>query len=514
MFVNPFNFNNYPKSSKQSFKANDTVRIQTLSYNDVHGNLSAFRRLKTEVDTFQSTKPAGVIRTVIDSGDASVGANEQKNKAIVAITNAIKPTRRVDGNHEFDFFGSKGHSKIMDDAKYKTLALNLIPKQNSALQDDIEAGRLAKSDIVEENGVKIGYIGLMPCDLLNRLNSQCKENSKDVDMLNLQDTIKAVQSEVDKLESQGVKIIHVISHMGYDADVELLKNVSGVDVVHGGHSHTLLDGLVPGKNYFVSKRGEPSIITQAFKNGHYVGYLDTVYKDGVIVNAKYNVKNIDNNSENLVVKMIENMYLGEPQAVGIIAHPVKALPEVVLEESPLNSFLCDGYKKYTGAQIVFNNLGTMRYSMKEGPITDREVMDILPYYNDVYTYKLSEKDVIDALNGAIEAVGKYKRTGALQVSGMQYTIGKDNKVKDVYLVNDDGSKEKINSENPSANKFFTVAYNSFLGGGTEGLQVLNAPEKIIKKWDKTETDIFKDYIMSFNNQPISIDKTGRIVKEG
>ena len=507
---NQFKYNPGKPSQKQSNSGD--VRIQTLAYNDVHGNLPALSRLKTEVDRFVSSKPQGVIRNVVDAGDASVGAHEQKNRAIVAITNEIAPVRSP-GNHEWDFFGSKGYSKMLDNAKFKTLALNLVPKTGSEFQDDIDAGRLAKSHVVDENGVKIGYIGLIPCDLKNRLNKQCKDNSTDIDVLPLNETIKAVQEEVNKLEAQGVKIIHVISHMGYDADVELIKNVAGVDIVNGGHSHTLLDGIVPGKNYFISKRGEPVILTQAFKNGHYVGYLDVEYKNGIIDKAKYEVKNIDNNPQSLVVKMIENKYLGAPKVIGTMAHSVKALPEYVLEESPLNSFLCDGYKKYTGAQIVFNNLGTMRYSMPEGQITDRQVMDILPYYNDVFTYKLSEKDIITALNGAIEAAGKYNRTGALQVSGLRYTIGKDNKVKDVFLVNDDGTEEKLNSDNPSSDKFYTVAYNSFLGGGTEGLAVLNAPEKIVSKCDRTETDIFRDYIASFNNQPISIEKTGRIIKE-
>ena len=513
MHVNLFNQFIY-KSTRSPYKQQNSneVRVQTLAYNDVHGNLPALSRIKTEVDRFIYTKPQGVIRNVIDAGDASVGANEAKNRAIVAITNEISPVRSP-GNHEWDFFGSAGYSKMLDYANFKTLALNLVPKEGSAFQDDIEAGRLAKSHIVEENGVKVGYIGLIPCDLKNRLNRQCKEKSTDIDVLPLNETIKAVQEEVNNLEAQGVKIIHVISHMGYDADVELIKNVVGVDVVNGGHSHTLLEGLVPGKNYFLSKRGEPVILTQAYKNGHYVGYLDVIYKDGVINKAKYEVKDIDNNQHSLVVKMLENMYLGAPEKIGTIAHPVKALPEYMLEESPLNSFLCDGYKKYTGAQIVFNNLGTMRYSMPQGDITDRQVMDILPYYNDVFIYKLSEKDVITALNGAIEAAGKYHRTGALQVAGLKYTIGKDNRVKNVFLLKDDGSEEKLNSDNPSSEKFFTVAYNSFLGGGTEGLDILNAPEKIIGKCDRSETDIFKDYIASFNNRPVSIEKTGRIVRE-
>ena len=209
MHINLFNQFKYNLNIPSHKQQNSEVRIQTLAYNDVHGNLSALSRLKTEVDRFVSSKPKGVIRNVIDAGDASVGANEQKNRAIVAITNEISPVRSP-GNHEWDFYGSNGYSKMLDNAKFKTLALNLVTKPDSAFNDDIESGRLAKSHVVEENGVKVGYIGLIPCDLKNRLNKQCKDNSTDIDVLPLKETIKAVQDEVNKLESQGVKIIHVI----------------------------------------------------------------------------------------------------------------------------------------------------------------------------------------------------------------------------------------------------------------------------------------------------------------
>ena len=207
------------------------------------------------------------------------------------------------------------------------------------------------------------------------------------------------------------------------------------------------------------------------------------------------------------------MMIGEPKKIGELAHDVKSMPETILDENPMCSFLCDAYKKLTGADIVLNNAGTMRNTLHKGDVTDRMIIDMMPYYNNISTYKLSEKDIVDAINSGIEATAKYHRTGALQVAGMSYVIGKNGKIKEAYLLKDDGTNESMNVQNPRADKFYTVAYNSFLGGGTDGLEMLHAPEKMIKTFDANETDLLIDYFKTFDNKPLSIDKTGRITRE-
>lgn len=506
-------------NSPQAVPQNGETRVKHLYANDLHGYMYGFRKLKSAIDEFKAANPDG---EVFLSGDDWVGAFEKKNEAILRIMNLMKPTAVTMGNHNFDNKGSLGVSKMLDNATFKTLALNIVPSEEAiktgsyALQDDIDAGRLAKSEIIEKDGQKFGYIGLVPSDMRARLSQQSQDFAKDMKVLDLKETEAALQKEVDKLEAQGVNKITLISHMGLDADKYIAQNVNGIDIIHGGHSHHILKGLVPGENYFTSKRGEPVIITQAGKNGHNFGELDVVFdnKTGTITKAKNEIKDLSIYPDSLAVRTVENIFLGKPEVIGEIAQDVKALPEAVLKESPLCSFLADGYRKYTGADIVLNNAGTMRLSLSRGPITDRRIIDMMPYYNDVYTFKMSEKDIIDVLNSAVQATRKFNRTGALQVSGMKYTIGKDDKVKDVYLLKDDGSQEKMDWTNPSPNKFYTVAYNSFLAGGSEGVESLKAPEKMIKKFDKTETDILIDYIKSFNGKPILIEPDGRIMHEG
>ena len=522
MFINN-NLNNF-YNSRIKFGQNNSSSIQndgefrqkTLYGNDFHGHLKAFRKFKTVSDVFKKENPTG---DVILSGDEWVGANKDKNIAIVKIMNMCNITAAAPGNHNMDYKGALGLSEMLDFAKFKTLALNLVPKDNSkissySLKDDIDAGRLATSMIVEENGKKIGYIGLAPCDLFSRLSSQSQEGAQDIRVLNVKETEEALKREVDKLEKQGVNIIKLVSHVGRDAAVMIAQHVGGIDVINDGHSHDTFNGLVYGQNLFKSPRGEWVIITQAGKNGHSYGELDVVYdKFGRIIKAKNELKSLDNQSENLAVKMMEDILLGAPEEIGIIAQDVKSKPETVLEESPISAFLSEAYLKYSDADLVLNNMGGIRASLPAGPVTDRDVMDLMPFYNDVNVYKLSEKDIIDVLNSAIQATAKYHRTGALQVAGLRYVIGKDNKVKNAMLVKKDGTTVPLNVQNPSNDKFFKVAYNTFVAGGSEGLEALACPEKIIHKCEKNETQMLIDYIKSFNGKPIVIKPDGRITKE-
>lgn len=505
-----------PQPKTQSPYQNGEVRTRNLYANDLHGILKGYRKLITVKERFdaESKNNPDIVYSTYLSGDGSVGANRPKNNLIILLENFINARAKTPGNHEFDDEGSQGLSKLMDNSKVKTLALNLVTAPNSSLQDDIDAGRLAKSMIFEENGQKFGVIGLIPSDLYMRINQQSKDKSKDIDVLNLSDTIKALQQEVNKMEAQGVNKITVLSHMGYDADIAIAKAVNGVDIIHGAHSHDLLKGLQPNVNYFLSQRGEPIIITQASKNGHWYGILDVVYdKNGKIINASNDVKSLDAEKDSLKAVLAERMMIGHPVKIGNLVHEVKSMSEAVLDESPMCSFLCDAYKEYTGADIVLNNAGTMRNTLQQGDVTDRVIIDMMPYYNNISTYRLSEKDILTAINNGIEATKKYHRTGALQVAGMSYIIGHDGKIKEAYLLKDDGTKEPMNVQNPREDKFYTVAYNSFLSGGTEGLEILHAPEKLIKTFDQNETDLLIDYFKSFNNKPLSIDKTGRISHE-
>ena len=69
------------------------------------------------------------------------------------------------------------------------------------------------------------------------LSNSFAVNVKRVDFL---EPIGSIQTEVDKLITQNINKIVVLGHGGYLLDQQIAKNVKGIDVVIGGHSHTFL----------------------------------------------------------------------------------------------------------------------------------------------------------------------------------------------------------------------------------------------------------------------------------
>lgn len=67
----------------------------------------------------------------------------------------------------------------------------------------------------------------------------------DTGNLRFLDEVHSVNLEVEKLKANGVNIIIILSHCGINRDVVLANNCPNVNVIIGGHSHTLLyNGLI------------------------------------------------------------------------------------------------------------------------------------------------------------------------------------------------------------------------------------------------------------------------------
>jgi 5'-nucleotidase/UDP-sugar diphosphatase len=96
------------------------------------------------------------------------------------------------------------------------------------------------------------------------------------------DEARSAQAAIDALTAQGVRHIVLMTHHGYDADKALAAQLTGVDVIIGGDSHTLLGdfkalGLPSGGRYPTVARnaaGERVCIGQAWEYGKAFGLMN------------------------------------------------------------------------------------------------------------------------------------------------------------------------------------------------------------------------------------------------
>ncbi len=185
------------------------------------------------------------------------------------------------GNHEFDKgdSGLKGFLDLMRKGTCKTpiLSANVQFGAASALNATRAPGYVSPSTVVERDGQKIGIVGLT-------IAQKTKASSSPDADTTFQDETVAAQREIDALRAKGIDKIIVLSHIGYDYDKQVAARLSGVDVVVGGDSHTLLGpntltttgvgspaGAYPTR--ITDKDGKPVCVVQAWEYAQAVGEL-------------------------------------------------------------------------------------------------------------------------------------------------------------------------------------------------------------------------------------------------
>ncbi len=231
-----------------------------------------------------STQSPNVLK--LHAGDALTGTlyfnrAGADGEADAAMMNTVCFDAFTLGNHEFDK-GDSGLKGFLDrlhagTCKTPVLSANVKFGAGSALNASRAPGLVQPSTVVERGGQKIGIVGLT-------IAGKTKASSSPDPDTTFEDETVAAQREIDKLRAQGINKIIVMSHIGYGYDKEVIAKLSGVDVVVGGDSHTLLgpDALAttgvgtPGGAYptrLVDKDGKNVCLVQAWEYAQVVGEL-------------------------------------------------------------------------------------------------------------------------------------------------------------------------------------------------------------------------------------------------
>lgn len=254
---------------------------------------AGFPRVTAAIDAI-AAKSDQVLK--LHAGDAITGTlyfnrAGADGQADMAMMNTVCFDAYTLGNHEFDK-GDTGLKGILDRLKSGScntpvLSANVQFGAGSALNASRAPGAVKPSTIVERGGQKIGIIGLTIAQKTKA------SSSPDKDTL-FEDEATAAQREIDKLQTQGVQRIVLLSHIGYDYDKQLAAKLRGVDVIVGGDSHTLLgpDALktvgvgTPGGAYptrTTDKDGKAVCVVQAWEYSQVVGELKVQFdKNGVV----------------------------------------------------------------------------------------------------------------------------------------------------------------------------------------------------------------------------------------
>ena len=299
-----------PEQNKQG-----TTKTSIFYMNDLHRQVPKMQRLVSAAEHSElEAKKKGADILKCAAGDIFIGKDEKTNAVGATFLDIADIDATSLGNHEFDITASIC-GKLLSGVDTKILGMNLnFPTNNSPL-----AQKVLRSTIINgESGEKYGLIGVQPSDLVSRIKK--KEILEGITVDDQEQTLKELQEEVDKLRKQGINKVILLSHEGYNFEKEIAQKVNGIDVIIGGHSHDLIEGVEEGKNLLYSPSGEPVVITQAGRDGNYYGVLNLEFDEqGKISYVQNNVRDTNFFSPNLLMTNIVDKMLGKSPVIGNLA---------------------------------------------------------------------------------------------------------------------------------------------------------------------------------------------------
>ncbi len=494
--------------SDQSNKSlTNNIKTSIFYVNDYHGKAMNMERTVTasnEFDKYVSSEEVDKLK--LSSGDILLGENPQVNHVAATFLKLIGVSASAVGNHECDMKSSI-FKTIIPEFSFKLLACNLKPVNN---QNPL-AQKVEKSIIEEHNGHKYGIIGVLPTDLLSRVKYGKVLQDQQIDPVSIEETIKDIQTEVNKLKSQGVNKIILLSHSGYGYDRKIARETDGVDIILGGHSHNLIEGIKEGENLLYSKSGEPVVITQAGRDGKNFGILNLEFdENGIIKKVQNNVATTRKFTRNVFARHIFEKILGKPEVIGEIRTAPPVLTNDLIQPNPLAYYGLDAIRERTGADIAIVGAANIRGYVEKGKIDTRTIEEISPFKNKILKINYTEKEIVDALKfGAKSFVNRNNKPGIMYVSGMKYTISQNGQIYDLKYINKNGIEEDINIVNPRKDKIYSVAINDYYSSGNDDLAMLNKIDQATARYDYDLNECI-EYKIKNTNGPVDMVDDGRI----
>ncbi len=482
--------------------------------------LGGLPRVATKIKQLRSTLKNPLVLHAGDALQGTIFYTLYKGDVDVALMNMIGFDAFELGNHEFDD-GETILAKFIKQANFPVIAANIDASQNHEI-----AGLFKPYLIKEIEGEKVAILGINTLKTVHSSNPNKNVIFKD--------ELETANKFIQAFEKQGINKIIVLSHYGYHQEINLAKQVAGIDIIVGGDSHTLLGdleslGLNSEGDYptiVLSPRKEPVCIVQAWQYSYVVGKLEVEF------NNKGQVEKCQGNpillvgSKNKIIANNPNIEIvkEDPAVAAKLAEyssKLKNLRQQIIGQAADNLWHIripgthpTGAKLTSGSyiapivaeaffqqlekvgfepDIAIQNGGGVRANLLKGNITIDNVYNLLPFNNTLYILNMKGSEIKQVLEDAVSHIwDDGGSTGAFPYgSHIRYKIEKNklknNRVTEIEIQNKQGIWQAI-----KADKYYKVVTNSFLIDGKDGYTTFGKIKGINTYFNYAES--FVDYV--------------------
>ena len=431
---------------------------------------------------------------LVDCGDALQGdaiGTISQGEYLVDIMNKVGYDFAVLGNHEFDY-GMERLAELMEmsDAAYLGCNVDYTGSGENALS------ALQQYEIVDYGDTKVAFIGISaPESISQSTPAYFMDENGDIVYSFCSDSGEAlysrVQETVDSCREEGADYVIALTHLGDDESsapfrsTDLIAGTSGIDAVLDSDSHSAIDSDMVG-----NEEGREIPISSSGTGLENIGQLTITPEGNITTRLISDFEEKDSDMESFIAD-IQSEYEEELQQV-IAGSDVELTTEsedgvrlIRNRETNLGDFCADAYRQIAGADIAFVNGGGIRADLSEGDITYEDILAVHPYGNHLCVVEATGQEILDALEmgscSTMAETGDGEKAagesgGFLQVSGLRYSIdssvdstvkvdkdgmfvscGQQRRVKNVEVLQDDGSYEPIDVD-----ETYTLASHDYM----------------------------------------------------
>lgn len=463
--------------------------IVILHTNDVHGAISGYAKVAALKDAYEAR---GAYVLLMDAGDFIQGdptVSTSEGATAVELMNLAGYDVASMGNHEFDY-GYQNLKDLEADADFTIVDANVLYNGQVAFEDNVV--------FTAPDGTKIGVFGL---DTPETATKAHPAKIQGVTFLAGDKMFDCAQDQVDALEAEGCEYIICLGHLGIDAEstgnrsIDLLENVTGIDVFIDGHSHSdqaaiaeetngtgmVGDTILTSTGTQLANVGVVDIAPDGTIDASSVATADLadqgIVADEAIVTRATEIKNTINEEYDVVFASTEVALDGERENV--------RTKETNLGDLITDAMLWQAQKDNENVVAALNNGGGIRASIAAGDITKMAVNTVLPFGNTLYVVEVTGAELLEALEASTyctpESIGGFPQvsgiefiinTGAAYDAGENYpgsTYAGPNSINRVTILT-------VGGQAFDADATYTIVTNNFMAAGGDTYYAFSAAE--------------------------------------
>jgi len=431
------------------------------------------------------------------AGDMLQGSlidSEYKGLSTIEIMNYLAPDVVTLGNHEIDY--GLPHLLFLEKlANFPIVNANLyIKKYNKRLMNP--------HLIINKAGFDILFTGIITEKIIDSLKMDSLVGS----FVSVEEAADEVGKICGIYKNDDIDLTILLTHIGYESDIELAKLLKpewGVDMILGGHSHTILDKPTEVNNILISQAGVGT---------NQIGRFDILVDDDTnsIVEYKWQLIPINNDLCEPDIKLekfidsfknvVDRKYNTIVTKLATEAtHPKREI------ETSLGNLFSDALEKISECDVVLLGSGSVRKE-KIGPVvTLREFMSCFPY-DDTFTRFYVKGDKLKNIFAHI--MRKENRDG----EGECYQV--NSKVKAVYNEKKDKLESlHVNEEEVDENILYSICMQGYHEANCADYLNITHDELVKEKCPKIVTTSLQKVLEEYlrNHQNLKPQTTGRLI---